>query len=145
MHDVRTQLGLLVGRNAVRSLKTTLGLGGGTVTEAETVGIDAGTRTPRVERVPGELVASAVEPIVKAITACVEELLSDIPPNLAEEIFRGKIRIAGGGALLPGIAERIEAVAGIPALIVDDPLRCVIRGAAVILEQGDQLPRFDTV
>jgi rod shape-determining protein MreB and related proteins len=145
MHDVRTQLGLLLGRNAVRSLKMTLGLGDGMVTEAETVGVDARTRTPRVEHVPAQLVANAVEPIIRAITACVQEMLSDIPPNLAEEIFRGKIRIAGGGALLPGLAGRVEAAAGIPAVIVDDPLRCVIRGAAVILEQGDQLPRFDIV
>jgi rod shape-determining protein MreB len=144
MHEVRTQLGLLLGRNAVRSLKMTLGLGEGTVTEAETVGIDVGTRTPRVERVSAELVAGAVEHIVRAIIASVQDMMSDMPPNLAEEIFRGKIRIAGGGALLPGLAARIEAAAGIPALIVDDPLRCVIRGAAVILEQGDQLPRFDT-
>ncbi len=143
-HDVRTQLGLLLGRNAVRSLKMTLGLGDGTVTEAETVGVDAGTRIPRVEHVPASLVASAVEPVVKAIVSSVQELLSDIPPNLAEDVVRGKIRIAGGGGLLPGLAGRIEAAAGIPAVVVDDPLRCVIRGAAQILEHGDLLPRFDS-
>jgi len=27
-------------------------------------------------------------------------------------------------------------VAGIPALVVDDPLRCVVRGAAEIVETG---------
>jgi rod shape-determining protein MreB and related proteins len=145
MHDVRTQLGLLLGRNAVRSLKMTLGLGDGTVAEAETVGVDAGTRTPRVEHVPASLVAKAVEPIVRAITGSVQELLSDIPPNLAEDVFRGKIRIAGGGAMLPGLAGRIEAAARIPAVIVDDPLRCVIRGAALILEHADELPRFDSI
>lgn len=143
-HDVRTQLGLLLGRNAVRSLKMTIGLGDGTVAEAETVGVDAGTRAPRVEHVPASLVAGAVEPVVKAIIGSVQELLSDIPPNLAEDVVRGKIRVAGGGALLPGLAGRIEAAAGIPAVIVDDPLRCVIRGAAQILEQGDLLPRFDS-
>ncbi len=68
--------------------------------------------------------------------AAVQELLSDIPPNLAEDVVRGKIRLAGGGALLPGLAGRIEAAAGIPAFVVDDPLRCVVRGAAEILERG---------
>jgi actin-like ATPase involved in cell morphogenesis len=28
---------------------------------------------------------------------------------------------------------------GIPAVVVDDPLRCVVRGAAEILEHGDWL------
>jgi len=38
--------------------------------------------------------------------------------------------------LLPGLASRIEAAAGIAVVVVDDPLRCVIRGAAEILEHG---------
>ena len=66
-------------------------------------------------------------------------MLSDIPPNLAEDVVRGKIRLAGGGALLPGPGQRIEAAADIPAFVVDDPLRCVIRGAAEILEHGREV------
>ena len=34
------------------------------------------------------------------------------------------------------LAGRIETAAGIPALVVDDPLRCVVRGAGEILEAG---------
>jgi rod shape-determining protein MreB and related proteins len=133
---VRAEHGLLIGRNAARNVKSTLGLGDGSIIEAEIVGVDAVRRTPRVERVSAKLVATAVEPTVLTITAAVEELLSDIPPNLAEEVVRGKIRLAGGGALLPGLAFRIETAADIATVVVDDPLRCVIRGAARILEQG---------
>jgi rod shape-determining protein MreB len=134
---VKTEFGLLIGRNAARSLKTTLGLTQGASESLETVGIDAARRTPRVEQVPAWLVAEALEHSAAAIIESVQEMLSDIPPNLAEDVVRGKIRIAGGGALLPGLASRIEAAAGIPALVVDDPLRCVVRGAAEILEHGD--------
>jgi rod shape-determining protein MreB and related proteins len=133
---VRRDFGLLLGRDAARNLKMTVGLGDGAPEYVETVGVDAARRTPRVERVPAALVASAVEPSVRAIINSVQELLADIPPNLAEDVFRGKIRLAGGGALLPGLAYRIEATADIPAVVVDDPLRCVIRGAAHILEHG---------
>ena len=49
-----------------------------------------------------------------------------------------KIRLAGGGALLPGLASRIETAAGIGTVMVDDPMRCVIRGAAEILERKDK-------
>jgi rod shape-determining protein MreB and related proteins len=133
---VKLEHGLLIGRNAARNLKTTLGLGDGTTTEAETVGVDAARRVPRVERVSAELVAGAIEPSVRAITSAVAEMMSDIPPNLAEEVVRGKIRLSGGGALLPGLAYRIETTADIAAMVVDDPLRCVIRGAGRILEQG---------
>ena len=138
MHAVKTELGLLIGRNAARSLKMTLGLGEGAAEWMEVVGVDAGRRTPRVEYIPGRLVAEALGHTVAAIADSAQEMLSDIPPNLAEDVVRGKIRLAGGGALLPGLASKIEAVADIPAFVVDDPLRCVIRGAAEILERGHE-------
>ena len=133
---VRADLGLLLGRDAARRLKMTLGLGEHAVQEAETAGVDAARQTPRVELVPARLVAAALQPSVTAITSAVSELLADIPPNLAEDVVRGKIRLAGGGALLPGLARRIEAAADIAAYVVDDPMRCVIRGAAEILHRG---------
>jgi rod shape-determining protein MreB len=103
------------------------------------VGIDAAQRTPRLERVPGKLVATALESSVSTIVRSVQEILSDIPPGIAEDVVRGKIRLSGGGALMPGLASRIESTADIGTVVVDDPLRCVIRGAAEILERGDGL------
>ena len=139
VHAVKAELGLLIGRNAARNLKMTLGLGEGAAEWMEVVGVDAGRRTPRVEYSPGRLVAEALGHTVAAIADSAQEMLSDIPPNLAEDVVRGKIRLAGGGALLPGLASKIEAVADIPAFVVDDPLRCVIRGAAEILERGQEV------
>jgi rod shape-determining protein MreB and related proteins len=131
---VKTELGLLIGPKAARRLKIALGLTGGTAERAETIGVDIRRRTPRVEFVPGTLVADALEPIVAKIADAVREILLDLPPDLAEDIVREKVCLAGGGALLPGLADRIEVAAGIPAVVVDDPLRCVVRGAAEILE-----------
>jgi rod shape-determining protein MreB and related proteins len=133
---VKDELGLIIGRNAARSLKMTLGIAAGTTGWMEAVGVDSVERTPRVETVPGGLVARALERPVATIVDAVQEMLTDIPPNLAEDVVRGKIRLAGGGAMLPGLASRIETATGISALVVDDPLRCVVRGAAEILEQG---------
>ena len=129
-------LGLLIGRNAARNLKMNLGLTDAGTGWVETVGVDVASRNPRVEHVTGRLVAGALEHIVAMVVSSVREMLSDIPPNLAEDVVRGKIRLAGGGALLPGLASRIEVATGIPVLVVDDPLRCVLRGAAEILDHG---------
>jgi rod shape-determining protein MreB len=131
----RSQLGLILSRRAARQVKMTLGLTGGEAGWAETVGIDAGRRTPRVEKVPGDLVAAALDPIVAMIVDAVHEILSDIPAGLAEDVVRGKVRLSGGGALLPGLADRIEAMAEIGVVLVDDPLRCVVRGTAALLER----------
>ena len=134
---VKSELGLVLGRKAARRLKATLGLTGGPTGWAEVVGLDAMQRTPRVERVPGHLVKTALEPVMATLINAVEEILWDIPPDVAEDVVQGKIRLTGGGALLPGLADRIEASTGIGTLVVDDPLRCVVRGVAEILEHGD--------
>jgi len=143
VHAVREELGLILGRDSARNLKMTLGLTGSASAPGwlEAVGVDAARRTPRVANVPGPLVAAALEHPVATIVSSVQEMLSDIPPNLAADVVRGKIRLAGGGALLPGLVARIETATGIPGLVVDDPLRCVLRGAAAILEHGGELAR----
>jgi rod shape-determining protein MreB and related proteins len=136
IHAAKAELGLLIGRQAARRLKITLGLTGGVTGYAEVVGIDAARRAPRVENIPASLVAAALERTVATIIGEIEEMLSDISPDLAEDVVRSKIRLAGGGALLMGLSSRIETSAGIATTVVDDPLRCAIRGTAEILEHS---------
>jgi rod shape-determining protein MreB len=136
VNAARSGLGLILSQRAARQLKVELGLTGGQDGWAEAVGLDAARRTPRLEKVPGELVAGALEPVVSAIGRTVQQVLSDIPAGLAEDVMRGKVRLTGGGALLPGLANRIESTAEISAVVAEDPLRCVVRGAALMLETG---------
>ena len=142
VNAVRGSLGIIVSQRAARQLKVELGLTGGPDGWAEAVGLDAARRTPRIEKVPGDLVAAALEPVVAAIGRTVQEVLSDIPAGLAEDVVRGKVRLTGGGALLPGLASRIEELAEIGAIVTEDPLRAVIRGAALMLDtqRADGLP-----
>ena len=129
----RSGLGLILSRGAARQLKAELGLTGGTAGSAEAVGLDAARRTPRIEKVPGELVAAAIEPVVSAIGVTVQNVISDIPAGLAEDVVRGQVRLSGGGALLPGLADRLSEAAGLGVVVAEDPLRCVVRGAAAML------------
>jgi rod shape-determining protein MreB and related proteins len=134
VNAARTGLGLILSQRAARQLKMELGLTGGPDGWAEAVGLDAARRTPRIEKVPGDLVATALEPVVSAIARTVQDVLSDIPAGLAEDVVRGKVRLTGGGALLPGLASRMEEIAEIGAIVAEDPLRCVVRGAALMLD-----------
>jgi rod shape-determining protein MreB len=134
---VRSGLGMILGQRAARRLKAELGLTGGADGWAEAVGLDAARRTPRIEKVPADLVAAALRPAVSAIGERVQDVLSDIPAGLAEDVVRGPVRLCGGGALLPGLAGRLAEVAGIGVQVADDPLRCVVRGAAALLAAGE--------
>ena len=133
VNAARSGLGLILSRGAARQLKAELGLTGGEEGSAEAVGLDAARRTPRIEKVPGDLVAAAIEPVVSAIAGTVQNVLSDIPAGLAEDVVRGQVRLSGGGALLPGLADRLGEAAGLGVVIAEDPLRCVVRGAAAML------------
>jgi rod shape-determining protein MreB len=130
---VRASLGMILGQRAARQLKAELGLTGGADGWAEAIGLDAARRVPRVEKVSAELVAAALEPVVSAIGRCVQNVLSEIPAGLAEDVVRARVRLSGGGALLPGLASRLSEVTEIGVEVADDPLRCVVRGAAAML------------
>jgi rod shape-determining protein MreB and related proteins len=133
VNAARSGLGLILSRGAARQLKAELGLTGGQEGSAEAVGLDAARRTPRIEKVPGDLVAAAIEPVVSAIAGTVQNVLSDIPAGLAEDVVRGQVRLSGGGALLPGLANRLGEAAELGVVVAEDPLRCVVRGAAAML------------
>jgi rod shape-determining protein MreB len=51
-------------------------------------------------------------------------------------VVRGQVRLCGGGALLPGLPERLAEVAGLGVVVAEDPLRCVVRGAAKMFTAG---------
>ena len=74
--------------------------------------------------------------------AAVHATLEETPPELAGDIARDGILLAGGGALLRGFAERVEAETGMPrATSPTSPLTCVATGAGQSLEELDVLWR----
>ena len=47
--------------------------------------------------------------------------------------------LTGGGALLRDIDRLIMEETGLPVVVADDPLTCVVRGCGMALERMDQL------
>ena len=64
------------------------------------------------------------------IMAAVHATLEETPPELAADIARQGIVLAGGGALLRGFAERVHRETGMPVHLADDPLTCVASAPA---------------
>ena len=78
---------------------------------------------------------------VSAIVGEVRTALEETPPELVADIMEQGIMLAGGGALLHGLAERIAAETKMPVHIADDPLSCVARGAGRMVEKFDD-PKY---
>ena len=70
-----------------------------------------------------------------AIVDAVKVTLDETPPELAADIIEKGIVLTGGGALLHGLGARLAAETGMPIVVADNPLQCVVFGAGQCLEQ----------
>jgi rod shape-determining protein MreB len=104
-------------------------------------GRDPASGLPREAQVTSAEMREALEPLVAEIIDSVKDALENTPPELAADLTRRGILLAGGGALLRGFAERLQFETHVPVAIADDPLTCVVLGAGHALEEIDVLER----
>ena len=84
-------------------------------------------------------VREAIGAPLREILAAITETLEETPPELAGDIARQGILLAGGGTLLRGLAGLVEAETGMPTSVTESPLTCVVVGSGQALEHYDQL------
>jgi rod shape-determining protein MreB len=108
---------------------------------AEVRGRDLTSGLPREISLSSDEVRSAIAGPLADILAAVHATLEETPPELAADITKEGILLAGGGALLRGLDERLEAETGMPVRIADAPLECVALGAGQSLEELDRMGR----
>jgi rod shape-determining protein MreB len=81
-----------------------------------------------------EVVRLVLEPIIAQVVTAIVETLSETPPELAADVMANGLMLAGGGALLPGLDERLRQDTGLAVHVTDSPLTCVAMGAGMALE-----------
>jgi rod shape-determining protein MreB len=84
-------------------------------------------------------IANALNPPLQRIIDGIERALAEIPPELAGDICEAGIYLTGGGALLDRLDVRLSNEIGVLFKIAEDPLRCVVRGSGIALEQLDAM------
>ena len=87
-------------------------------------------------------VSKAVDKSIIRIEDSIMETLSQTPPELAADIYNTGIYLAGGGALLRGLDERLSNKTDLPVYIAEDPLQAVVRGTGICLKN---LEKFKSV
>src|SRR5918994_1159730 len=107
----------------------------------EVRGRDLTSGLPREVRLTADEVGGAIAGPLADIVAAVHAALEETPPELAADITKEGILLAGGGALLRGLEERLENETGMPVRVADAPLECVALGAGQSLEELDRMGR----
>lgn len=96
------------------------------------------TGLPRAVAVGDEEIRRALASSVSAIVSNAKAVMEETPPELVADILRRGIYLAGGGALLNGLAEILAEETGVAVNRADEPLTAVARGAGVIIEDFER-------
>lgn len=99
-----------------------------------TLGRDLMSGLPKEISVNYKEIAHALDKSISRIEQAVLDTLADTPPELAADIYKTGIYLAGGGSLLRGLDQRISAKTKLKVHVADDPLRAVARGTGIALK-----------
>lgn len=138
---VKKEHSLLIGERTAEEIKIVLGSAYPLPREAraEIRGRDLVSGLPRVVSVTTEDIREGLEESIVAICDAVRGTLDRTPPELAADIMESGIMLAGGGALLRNLDQRMANETGMPITVALDPLHAVVRGCGHVLENLDQL------
>lgn len=85
-----------------------------------------------------EAIAGSVQVIVDTIKDAIDEA----PPEIVADLIETGVCLAGGGAQLQGLVERLSDELHLRVWVAEDPMTCVARGAGMILEDLDKYADF---
>jgi len=76
---------------------------------------------------------------LQTIVDVVRDAIDDTPPELVADLMQHGVMLAGGGALLRGLATRLADETKMTVKVAKHPMACVARGAGLVLEDLDAL------
>ncbi len=141
---MRKQHNILIGERTAERIKIEVGAA---TTELENPpadiavhGRDMMTGIPKEIIVSYTEIAQCLDKSITKIEAAVLTALEMTPPELAADIFKTGIYMAGGGSLLRGLDKRISHKTKLPVHVAEDPLRAVARGTGIALKNFHKFP-----
>jgi rod shape-determining protein MreB len=135
---MRRQHNILIGERSAEKVKIEVGAAS---VELENPppdfavhGRDLLTGIPKEITVSYTEIAHALDKSISKIEEAILSALEMCPPELAADIYRTGIYLAGGGSMLRGLDKRVSLKTKLPVHIADDPLRAVARGTGIALK-----------
>ncbi len=144
MEFMRKQHNILIGERTAEKIKIEVG---SALAELENPppdlpvhGRDMMTGIPKEISVSYSEIAHCLDKSITKVEAAVMNALEMTPPELAADIYRTGIYLAGGGSLLRGLDKRISSKTRLKVHVAEDPLRAVARGTGIALKNFYKFP-----
>ncbi|PIZ63242.1 MAG: rod shape-determining protein, partial [Candidatus Marinimicrobia bacterium CG_4_10_14_0_2_um_filter_48_9] len=134
---------LLIGERTAEQIKCTVG----SAMPTEDVMISVKGRNmvagiPKTIEISSSEIREALKDTVDLIVDSVKQSLERTPPELSSDLLDRGIILAGGGALLKGLDQRMRLETDLPVNVAEEPLLAIVRGTGRVL---DDLERYQDV
>lgn len=138
---IRRNYGMLIGETTAELIKKEIGSAfpGSEVREKEVKGRNLAEGIPRSFTISSNEILEALTDPLNSIVSAVKSALEQTPPELGADIAEKGMVLTGGGALLRDIDRLLMEETGLPVIVSDDPLTCVVRGSGLALDKMDKL------
>jgi rod shape-determining protein MreB len=145
VNHIKKDYKLLVGQQTAEEIKLEVGSAHPMPDEvqAEVRGRDMLTGLPKTVIISSEEIRRALDEPVSQIVDAIKSTLDKTPPELAADIMDRGIVLAGGGALLQGMDERLRHETQMPVHLAESPLTCVAVGSGRSLEEFEAIHRLN--
>ena len=137
---IRRNYGMLVGEMTAEMIKKEIGSAfpGSEVREMEVKGRNLAEGIPRSFTISSNEILEALTEPLNQIVSAVKTALEQTPPELGADIAEKGMVITGGGALLRDLDRLLMEETGLPVIVAEDPLTCVVRGSGRALEKMER-------
>ena len=138
---IRRNYGMLIGETTAEEIKKEIGSAfpGSEVREKEVKGRNLAEGIPRSFTISSNEILEALTEPLNSIVSAVKSALEQTPPELGADIAEKGMVLTGGGALLRDIDRLLMEETGLPVIVAEDPLTCVVRGSGKALERMDKV------
>src|SRR5881409_3438808 len=138
---IRRNYGMLIGETTAELIKKEIGSAfpGSEVREMEVKGRNLAEGIPRSFTISSNEILEALTEPLNQIVGAIKAALEQTPPELGADIAEKGMMLTGGGALLRDLDRLLAEETGLPVLVAEDPLTCVVRGCGMALERMERL------
>ncbi len=96
------------------------------------------TGLPEALEISSVEIREGISGSVQVIVDTIKDALDESPPEIVADLIETGVCLAGGGAQLQGLGDRLSEELRLRVWVAEDPMTCVARGAGMIVEDLDR-------